>query len=474
MINKKTALKVCIFSLSAMIALFSLSLDAYAMEGRNLPSAGIDFALSNAGVSVKKVKDDVEASKKKSTKDSSTKADSSSKISSKDDTKKNEAKSDEDKKNEANNEETINNTEAMDNEDTSTEASKEKVVEETAEAVSNQTLKETEREIEAKKEEEGFKNLVIAKCDSWVNVRADATTDSEIVGKLYNKSAGEYIEEKDGWYKISSGSCTGYVSAEYCVTGEDAVELAKSVGTRVCTVDTTTLLVRAENSTESACLGMVPMGEVLTVSEEIDGWAKVNIEEGDGYVSLDYVKLSTEFVKAESKEEEEARLAKEAEARREALEAARAAALEEQRNNNNANNDNTTQQTESKPKEQVYATGTGSELGIQVANYALQFNGNPYVYGGTSLTNGADCSGFVLAVYKHFGVSLPHSANADRKMGYAVDGIENAQPGDLMCYSGHVGIYIGDNKIIHASTTKTGIKISNANYRSVLAIRRIF
>ena len=475
--RKKTILRVLTYTLGAMMAFLISTVDTYAKEGNVLPSAGIDFVLSNTGVSVKKVKEEVKAkAESKSNKDTKTSAKADTKVSNTA-TAVNPSKND-DKKLEDNAVAEGNDTSV---EETNEEANdtEEKVVEETMEAVSSQSVKETERAIDAKKEEEGFKNLVIAKCDSWVNVREDATTDSKIVGKLYNKSAGEYLEEKDGWYKISSGSCTGYVSAEYCVTGEDAVDLAKEVGTRVCTVDTTTLYVRAETSTDSACLGMVPLGEVLTVSEELDGWAKVNIEEGDGYVSLDYVKLSTEFIKAESKEEEEARLAKERQARQEALEAARAAALEAQANNNNNNNntdpgDDGTNQPAEKPKQQIYATGGGSELGIQVANYALQFNGNPYVYGGTSLTNGADCSGFVLAVYKHFGVSLPHSANADRKMGYAVDGIENAQPGDLMCYSGHVGIYIGDNKIIHASTTKTGIKISNANYRSVLAIRRIF
>ena len=113
-------------------------------------------------------------------------------------------------------------------------------------------------------------------------------------------------------------------------------------------------------------------------------------------------------------------------------------------------------------------------MGRAVADYALQFLGNPYVYGGTSLTKGADCSGFVKSVYANFGVSLPRTSGEQRSSGYAVDGLSNAKPGDLICYSGHIGIYIGDGKIVHASSAKTGIITSRADYRSILAIRRIF
>ena len=111
--------------------------------------------------------------------------------------------------------------------------------------------------------------------------------------------------------------------------------------------------------------------------------------------------------------------------------------------------------------------------GKAVVDYAVQFVGNPYVYGGTSLTNFADCSGFVMSVYENFGVSLPHSSTADRNVGVDVGGLENAQPGDLVCYSGHVGIYIGDGQIVHASTASTGIKISDADYRTPVAVRRV-
>lgn len=302
-----------------------------------------------------------------------------------------------------------------------------------------------------------YANLVIAKVNDYVNVRSDASEEAEIVGKLYDKSVGTYLSEKDGWYEIASGNCRGYVKAEYVVTGTDAIALAKEVGKRIATVTTTTLYVREMPSTESSVIGMVPIEDELTVVEEgvDEGWIKVSIEEGEGYVSSEFVTLSTEFVKAESKAEEEARLAAEEAARKKANAAAAKSAG-------------------GKSSGSSASVSGGSGTGSAVASYALQFVGNPYVYGGSSLTNGTDCSGFVMSVYAHFGVGLPHSSGAQRGCGYDVGGLGNAQPGDIVCYSGHVGIYIGGGQIVHASTAATGIKVSNAGYRQVLSVRRIF
>ena len=333
----------------------------------------------------------------------------------------------------------------------------ETVIVEPAEVVKNDMLEEMK---------EDYSNLVIADVNDYVNIRSLPSEEGEIVGKLYDNSVGNFLEEKDGWIKIESGSCVGFVKAEYCVTGEAANEMAKEVGRRTAIVTTETLNVRKEPNTNASIIGQVPCEEVLTVTDEAGGWVQIRVEEGYGYVSVDYVTLSTEFVEAESREEEKARLKKEEEERLAALEAARkaqeaaaAAAAEEA--------------AQIQAAAAAVSTGDGS-LGQQVADFALQFVGNPYVYGGTSLTNGADCSGFTLAVYSNFGVSLPHSAAAQNKKGTNVGSIDNAVPGDLVYYSGHVGIYIGNGQIVHAGNSRTGIIVSNANYDRILGVRRIF
>ncbi len=319
-------------------------------------------------------------------------------------------------------------------------------------------------------DEEDFSNLVIAQVSYYVNVRDIPSEDGEVVGKLYNNSAGEWLDKDGDWYKIKSGNVTGYVKSEFVVSGAAAKDLAKKVGERVAVVTTTTLKVREDASLDSAVLGLVPMEDRLTVVEETDDWVKVSIEEGDGWVSKEFVTVSTEFPKAESKAEEEARLRKEEAARQAAIAAANRAAAAK---NGGKKSGGSGKKSGGGGGGGSYSA-SGSGAGSSVANYALQFVGNPYVYGGSSLTGGTDCSGFTMSVYRNFGVSLPHSSGAQRSVGYSVGGLANAQAGDIVCYSGHVGIYIGGGQIVHASTAKTGIKVSNAGYRSVLDVRRIF
>ena len=147
-----------------------------------------------------------------------------------------------------------------------------------------------------------YADIAIAQVDNYVNVRSEPNTDSEVLGKLYNNSAATVLETtEDGWYKITSGSVTGYVKCEYVVTGDE--ELAKKVSTRYATVTTTTLYVRMEPSTEAGILTMLGEGDDFVVVDDSmkdSGWVIVTTEEGDGYVSTDYVNLWTDYVTAES------------------------------------------------------------------------------------------------------------------------------------------------------------------------------
>lgn len=357
-----------------------------------------------------------------------------------------------------------------------------------------------------------YADIGIASVLNYVNLRAEPSVESEALGKLYNNSAATVLEtvldeEGEEWYLVSSGSVeNAYVKAEYVKVGDE--DLARGVSTRYATVTTTTLFVRTEPGTEASVLTMLPEGEDVVVYDALDeyGWYRVSTEEGLGYVSGDYVTVRTEFRVAESKEEEKERLEREeaerqaaaaaAEAARKAREeeerkaaeaarktqeeAAKAMARQQTQNAQQAQQKNDKVQGSSQGQSSSsFGSNTTAKLqtvsnGQAVVNYAAQFVGNPYVYGGSSLTNGADCSGFVMSVYQAFGISLPHSSSALRSVGYGVS-LDAIQPGDIVCYSGHVGIYAGNNTLLHASSPSTGIKYTSpVTYREILAIRRIF
>ena len=302
---------------------------------------------------------------------------------------------------------------------------------------------------------EDYSNMAVAtNIDEFLNIRAEADIESEVVGKLYVNGVATVLETLDGWYKIESGDVIGYARTDYLIVGD--AEACKAASETIGTITTDTLRLRKEASEEAGVYTLLSEGQkVAVLDESIEGWVKVKYNTYEGYVSSDYVTIETVYEYAESKEEENARLEAEAAERRRREEAAAQAAAQEEAANKNYN---------------PPAGGNGSA----VANYAVQFVGNPYVWGGTSLTNGADCSGFVMSVYAAFGVSLPHSSYGMRSVGYGVDASQ-VQPGDIICYSGHVAIYIGNGAIVHASTRSEGIKItSNWQYKTVLAIRRIF
>ena len=273
----------------------------------------------------------------------------------------------------------------------------------------------------------GYTNLGIAQVDGSLNVRKGAGTDSKVVGKMSNHDACEILGKKDGWIKIKSGKVKGYVKSGYLLMGDAALTIAEKEVETVATVNTTTLRVREDKSTDSAIVSLVGEGEDLIVEKIVDDWYKVEVDDQKGYISGEYVTISQKLPTASSVEELE--------------------------------------------------NGTGvSDTRVSLVQYALQFVGNRYVWGGTSLTNGIDCSGFTMQIYARYGISLPHHAASQPGDGTRISA-SDAQPGDLFFYGSgstisHVGIYIGNGQIVHASNARTGIKISSAYYRTPICVAR--
>ena len=307
-----------------------------------------------------------------------------------------------------------------------TEAIKDKPTEQEEQAsVSENTAEVTQ---EAPSTIYGYTNLGIANVEETLNVRETPSADSSMVGKMPKNAAGEILETLDGWYKIQSGDVTGYVSADYLITGEEAAARAEEVKQTIATVKTPTLNVREEPNTECSILALMPQGEELNVLEDLSGWVKVDLDNTNGFISKDYVDISVQLPKAMTMTEVR------------------------------------------------YGNGV-SDVRVDLISYATQFVGNPYVWGGTSLTIGADCSGFTLSIFAKYGVYLPHSSKAQANCGTRISASE-AKPGDLFFYGSgssisHVAIYIGNGQIVHASSKKTGIKISNAFYRSPICVTRV-
>ena len=274
----------------------------------------------------------------------------------------------------------------------------------------------------------GYTNLGMSVISSGnLNIRQEASTDSEVVGILTNHNACELLEDAGDWYKVTSGKVTGYVNKQYLVTGDEAESIAEQEIKTVATVNTETLNVRAEKSTEAAVLSQVGNSEAFTVNSVADGWVEISVDDSVGYISQDYVTLAQALPTA-------------------------------------------------KTIEQVkYGDGV-SDVRASVVSYALQFVGNRYVWGGTSLEKGVDCSGFTMRILGKYGISLPHSSKAQPSYGTKISASE-AKPGDLFFYGSgrsisHVAIYIGNGQIVHASNKRDGIKVSNAYYRNPICVTR--
>lgn len=339
-----------------------------------------------------------------------------------------------------------------------------------------------------------FSNLGVSIASNYVNVRSKPSTDSEIVGKLYQGCAAEILEWLEGdWVKIVSGDVEGYIASNYLATGKAAEKLADEYAEKYATVARTqTLRVREEQSIESRTLELIPLGERFPVVKEYDEWVEILISSDDqgndftGYVHKDYVDIEVIFKKAISIEEEQRIIRQQREAERAEAERLQRLAEEEERKRQEearrkeeakkAAEENKQNKTEER---NTGSSNKGSALGREIAEYAQKFVGNKYVWGGTSLTQGADCSGFVYTIYQQFGYRLDRvSRDQARTAGRKVD-VSDRQPGDLIFYTNsngtvnHVAMYIGNDKIVHAASKKQGIIISQYNYRKVYCVRRV-
>lgn len=294
-----------------------------------------------------------------------------------------------------------------------------------------------------------YLNRAFSNVSEFAYIRNAPSETSDWAGKLYNDSTVTVLEYDGDWTKIQSGNVEGYVPAEVLYTGEEAEQHASEYEKTEATVTANVLNVRNGQGTWAEILTQVLEDQKYTVTgDAVDNWYPIEVGEIDGWVSGKYVTVETTYSYAESKEEEEARIAAEAAAKQEEEEKA-----------------------EQEAQEAAVLQSQAAD-GQAVIDFACQFIGNPYVWGGTSLTNGADCSGFVQSVYANFGISLPRTTWDMVNVGYEVS-YEQALPGDLVLYDGHVGLYMGDGNIVNAMNEADGIGICSATYAPIVTIRRV-
>lgn len=290
-----------------------------------------------------------------------------------------------------------------------------------------------------------YDHLVISKVTNYLNVRSSPADegDKNIIGKMPSKAAGDILETLDGWYKIRSGSITGYITADpqYTATGQEAIDLATQAASLMAIVRTDRLNVRMEPNTDSKIWTQISKEERYPVEKQLDGWVQIDLDTGDSgngeendgaYISTRDNNVDVQYALTE---------------------AIKFSPMEETANQQ-------------------------ASLRSKIVNYALKFVGNPYVWGGTSLTNGADCSGFTQSVLRNFGISVPRVSREQANTGKGIKS-SDMRPGDLIFYTNskgtinHVAMYIGNGQIVHAASRRSGIKISTWNYRTPAKIRNV-
>ena len=320
---------------------------------------------------------------------------------------------------------------------------------------------------ESDSEESEYANFAIADVSNYVNVRKEPTTDSEIVGKIYDGAVAQVITkagENQDWFQIISGNVEGYIKSEFFLYGDAAAEVIDDYVSRYAEVKADRLNVRKEQSTEADRIGYVDRGEKVKFLEDCGEWIRIRYTTDDeGYVAAEYVTVIEEFTYAKTIEEEQ-----EEEAARQAL----------QQRQNEA--EHTTPEVIGDIQFPNTTYTSNAELRQAIINYAMQFVGNRYVHGGRSLVTGTDCSGFTCYVMADFGYSISRTpggqlASAGRSIDYS-----QIQPGDIICYSSnggrsctHVAFYIGNGQIVHAANSRKGVIVGAANYSPIIGIKNV-
>lgn len=269
---------------------------------------------------------------------------------------------------------------------------------------------------------------------STVNLRKTASNSAKVL-KVLSKGTSVTITSTStvGWYKVKVGTITGYVGRTYVTlaNSSNTTSTSSSSSSSTGSVIASYLNLRKSASNSAKILKVLTYGTKVTIQGTTGSWYKIKVGSTTGYVSKAYIKKTS--------------------------------------SSSSSNQSSSTSSVVTSS-----SVGNTKVKGQQIVNYALKFVGNKYVYGGTSLTKGADCSGFTMSVYKQFGYNLPRTSAAQRTAGKKVASLAQAQAGDLICYSGHVAIYMGNNKIVHSANPKRGIVSGDkATSMTILSIRRI-
>lgn len=292
------------------------------------------------------------------------------------------------------------------------------------------------------------KSLAFANVDDYVYIRKKPDEESDILGKLYKNSAATILDQEDGWCRVKSGTVTGYIKSDFLATGEEAKKLSEKIGQTMATVTAKTLRVRSKASTKSKVVTLIPKGDTYEVTKDNGDWVKIKADGNtSGYVSSNYVKLTKKYDEAVSIKEESANM-----------------------KSMMTVSDTTAGNSSENTSKQESISEKLSSLRNKIVDYALKFVGNPYRWGGTSLTRGADCSGFTQSIFEDYGIDLPRTSREQAAEGRRVS-LNDIQPGDLIFYRrngsiNHVAIYIGNGKVVAAKSSSEGIRITKYNYRT--------